>query len=107
LEEIHASGGNGAAAHAQSAANRKGSGETKTGERAQQQANKANGPDRGLPYPEWDYRENRYKADWAWVAEKVLAESNPAEAQRLADRHAGTLKRLKKAIQSQKPTQTI
>lgn len=94
----------GAAAHAQSAANRKGSGETRTGERAQQQANKANGPDRGLPYPEWDYRENRYKADWAWVAEKVLAESNPAEAQRLADRHAGTLKRLKKAIQSQKPT---
>ena len=103
-QDAEADDSGGAAAHAQSAANRKGSGETKTGERAQQQANKANGPDRGLPYPEWDYRENRYKADWAWVAEKVLAESNPAEAQRLADRHAGTLKRLKKAIQSQKPT---
>lgn len=103
-QDAEADDSGGAAAHAQSAANRKGSGETRTGERAQQQANKANGPDRGLPYPEWDYRENRYKADWAWVAEKVLAESNPAEAQRLADRHAGTLKRLKKAIQSQKPT---
>ncbi|MEI6318513.1 MAG: VWA domain-containing protein [Pseudomonadota bacterium] len=103
-QDAEADDSGGAAAHAQSAANRKGSGETKTGERAQQQGNKGNGPDRGLPYPEWDYRENRYKVDWAWVAEKVLAESNPAEAQRLADRHAGTLKRLKKAIQSQKPT---
>jgi len=103
-QDAEADDSGGAAAHAQSAANRKGAGETKTGERAQQQGNKGNGPDRGLPYPEWDYRENRYKVDWAWVAEKVLAESNPAEAQRLADRHAGTLKRLKKAIQSQKPT---
>jgi hypothetical protein len=86
-QDAEADDSGGAAAHAQSAANRKGSGETKTGERAQQQGNKGNGPDRGLPYPEWDYRENRYKVDWAWVAEKVLAESNPAEAQRLADRH--------------------
>ncbi|MFN7752146.1 MAG: VWA domain-containing protein [Pseudomonadota bacterium] len=93
-----------AAAHAQSASARKGAGEMRSGERSPQAPGKGQGPDRGIPYPEWDYRENRYKADWAWVAEKVLAESNPLEAQRLADRHAGTLKRLKKAIQAQKPT---
>jgi len=103
-QDAEADDAGGAAAHAQSAANRKGTGQTRTAERPQQQQKSANGPDRGLPYPEWDYRENRYKVDWAWVAEKVLAESNPQEAQRLADRHSGTLKRLKKAIQSQKPT---
>ncbi len=103
-QDAEADDSGGAAAHAQSAANRKGTGQTRTAERPQQQAGKDKGPDRGIPYPEWDYRENRYKADWAWVAEKVLAEANPQEAQRLADRHAGTLKRLKKAIQSQKPT---
>jgi len=93
-----------AAAHAQSAAARKGAGEMRSGERTPQAPGKGQGPDRGIPYPEWDYRENRYKPEWAWVAEKVLAEANPLEAQRLADRHAGTLKRLKKAIQAQKPT---
>jgi len=103
-QDAEADDSGGAAAHAQSAANRKGTGQTRAGERPTQQQDKGKGPDRGLPYPEWDYRENRYKVDWAWVAEKVLAESNPAEAQRLAERHSGTLKRLKKAIQSQKPT---
>ncbi|MBC7781037.1 MAG: VWA domain-containing protein [Proteobacteria bacterium] len=103
-QDAEADDSGGAAAHAQSAANRKGTGQTRTGERPAQPQTKTGGPDRWLPYPEWDYRENRYKIDWAWVAEKVLAESNPQEAQRLADRHAGTLKRLKKAIQSQKPT---
>jgi nitric oxide reductase activation protein len=103
-QDAEADDSGGAAAHAQSAANRKGTGQSRTAERPAQQQEKGKGPDRGLPYPEWDYRENRYKIDWAWVAEKVLAESNPQEAQRLAERHAGTLKRLKKAIQSQKPT---
>ena len=57
-----------------------------------------------MPYPEWDYRESRYKRNWSWVQEKKLAESNIAETNRLMNQYAMALKRLKKAIQSQKPT---
>ncbi len=60
--------------------------------------------ERGHPYPEWDYREGRYKREWAWVQERTLAESNASEASRLAARHARTLKQLKRAMQAQKPT---
>jgi hypothetical protein len=60
--------------------------------------------EKGEPYPEWDYRENRYKRNWAWVQEKPLAESNLSEANRLTKQHSAALKRLKKAIQAQKPT---
>lgn len=59
--------------------------------------------EKGFPYPEWDYRDNRFKRNWAWVQEKPLDESDPFEAGRLLDQHAAALKRLKKAIQSQKP----
>ena len=62
------------------------------------------GDDKGKPYPEWDYREGRYKRNWSWVQEKPLAESNLAEANRLTTQYAMALKHLKKAIQSQKPT---
>ncbi|MGE4111681.1 MAG: nitric oxide reductase activation protein NorD [Burkholderiales bacterium] len=60
--------------------------------------------DKGIPYPEWDYRESRYKRNWSWVQEKRLAESNMGETNRLMKQYANALKRLKKAIQSQKPT---
>ena len=60
--------------------------------------------ERGHPYPEWDYRLGRYRRDWAWVQEHALAESNAAEAARLATRHARTLKQLKRAMQAQKAT---
>ncbi|HUP95939.1 MAG TPA: VWA domain-containing protein [Burkholderiales bacterium] len=60
--------------------------------------------DKGVPYPEWDYREGRYKRNWSWVQEKRLAESNMAETNRLMNQYSNALKRLKKAIQSQKPT---
>ena len=60
--------------------------------------------DKGIPYPEWDYRESRYKRNWAWVQEKRLGESNLAETSRLMNQYSNALKRLKKAIQSQKPT---
>ena len=62
--------------------------------------------DKGKPYPEWDYRESRYKRNWSWVQEKRLAESNMTETQRLMRQYAHALKRLKKAIQAQKPTRT-
>jgi nitric oxide reductase activation protein len=60
--------------------------------------------DKGVPYPEWDYRESRYKRNWSWVQEKRLSESNMAETGRLMKQYSNALKRLKKAIQSQKPT---
>ena len=62
------------------------------------------GSDKGVPYPEWDYRESRYKRNWTWVQEKRLSESNMAETSRLMKQYSNALKRLKKAIQSQKPT---
>jgi nitric oxide reductase NorD protein len=60
--------------------------------------------ERGLPYPEWDYRDRRYKRNWVWVQERKLAESNPHEAARLHAQYADVLKRLKQAMLSQKPT---
>ena len=60
--------------------------------------------DKGIPYPEWDYRESRYKKNWSWVQEKHLGESNMSETQRLMKQYSNALKRLKKAVQSQKPT---
>lgn len=64
----------------------------------------ADGDNKGKPYPEWDYRDNRYRQNWSWVQQKPLAESNLAEANKLTAQYASTLKRLKKAIQTQKPT---
>ncbi len=60
--------------------------------------------EKGKPYAEWDYRDNRYKRNWAWVQEKQLAELDEHEATRLLTQYAPALKRLKRAIQSQKPT---
>ncbi len=60
--------------------------------------------DKGIPYPEWDYREQRLKRNWAWVQEKKLAESNLGEARRLEQEYAVPLKKLKQALQAQKPT---
>ena len=62
------------------------------------------GADKGIPYPEWDYREARYKRNWSWVQEKKLAESNMNETRRLMTQYGHALRRLKKAIQAQKPT---
>ena len=71
--------------------------------RSDGQKQAATGADKGVPYPEWDYREQRYKRNWSWVQEKRLAESNAAEASRLERQYSNALKRLKKAIQAQKP----
>ncbi|MBI4191786.1 MAG: VWA domain-containing protein, partial [Betaproteobacteria bacterium] len=73
-------------------------------QRSQTQEQGGQGSDKGKPYPEWDYREGRYKRNWSWVQEKPLGEANLAEANRLTSQYAVALKRLKKAIQAQKPT---
>ena len=72
--------------------------------RSEDQRPNTGSSDKGVPYPEWDYRESRYKRNWSWVQEKKLAESNITETNRLMNQYAAALKRLKKAIQSQKPT---
>jgi hypothetical protein len=72
--------------------------------RSEDQRPNAGSSDKGVPYPEWDYRESRYKRNWSWVQEKRLAESNITETNRLMSQYSSALKRLKKAIQAQKPT---
>lgn len=77
---------------------------TQTAAKSESERGSKGGSDKGVPYPEWDYREARYKRNWSWVQEKRLAESNMAETSRLMNQYSNALKRLKKAIQSQKPT---
>jgi nitric oxide reductase NorD protein len=60
--------------------------------------------ERGIPYPEWDYRDRHYKRNWVWVQERRLAESNPHEARRLQEQYADVLALLKRAILAQRPT---
>jgi nitric oxide reductase NorD protein len=72
--------------------------------RSEEQRPNTGSSDKGEPYPEWDYRESRYKRNWSWVQEKKLAESNITETNRLMNQYGAALKRLKKAIQAQKPT---
>lgn len=58
----------------------------------------------GIPYPEWDYREQRYLTDWARVQEKRLEEREPARAEALMAEHAPMLKRLRRALELQRPS---
>jgi Mg-chelatase subunit ChlD len=58
----------------------------------------------GIAYPEWDYRIQDYLPDWAWVQESILSEENPARAQEILLAQQPVLRRLKKALEAQKPT---
>jgi len=60
-------------------------------------------PGAGLPYPEWDYREKAYRSDWTRILERPLAERDLASAQSLLAQYAVVLRRLRRAIQSEKP----
>ncbi len=62
------------------------------------------GPKGGWPYREWDYRQGKYKENWARVHERKLRERDEARAVEIAAQYQGTLQRLKKALQAQKPT---
>ena len=57
----------------------------------------------GYVYREWDYRDNSYKLDWAWVQERTLEESDPAGAEHILAAQANALKRLRRALQMQRP----
>ncbi|QKT04566.1 VWA domain-containing protein [Ectothiorhodospiraceae bacterium 2226] len=58
----------------------------------------------GRAYREWDYRDNAFKLDWAWVQERELEESDPARAEAIFAKHANVQKRLRRALQMQRPT---
>ncbi|WP_312261827.1 VWA domain-containing protein [Candidatus Igneacidithiobacillus taiwanensis] len=62
------------------------------------------GPKGGWPYQEWDYRQQKYKENWARVHERQLRERDEAKAVEIAMELDGTMRRLKKALQAQKPT---
>ena len=57
----------------------------------------------GRAYHEWDYRENRYKVDWARVHERDLEPGDEADIAPLMARHDNVLKRLRRALQLQRP----
>ena len=56
-----------------------------------------------IPYPEWDYREQRYLHEWAKVIERPVTEGKPKRAANILDDHAGALKRLRAALELQRP----
>ncbi|MGC9216186.1 nitric oxide reductase activation protein NorD [Acidithiobacillus sp.] len=62
------------------------------------------GPRGGWAYREWDYRHQSYKEGWARVHERSLREYDEAKAMEIATEYDGTLRRLKRALQAQKPT---
>ena len=57
----------------------------------------------GIPYPEWDYREQRMISDWVNLNERVLDEQAPGRAREILVEHAATLKRLTRGLEMQRP----
>lgn len=57
----------------------------------------------GWAYREWDYRDQSFKLDWAWVQERELDERDAARGERILAENANVLKRLRKALQMQRP----
>jgi nitric oxide reductase NorD protein len=53
-------------------------------------------PQRGLPYPEWDYKKRSYKPDWCYVQEERSAEGDPEWASRVEREHRALILNLKK-----------
>lgn len=58
----------------------------------------------GVPYPEWDYREQRYLNDWTTVQELLAEEAEEGRAEDILKTHAGALKRLRSALEMQRPS---
>ncbi|MGA9164890.1 MAG: VWA domain-containing protein [Thiobacillus sp.] len=65
---------------------------------------------RGLPprhYPEWDYNSQTYRPDWASVYEALHASGNPADIDRLLQKHSALAKQLKKMLDLLKPQDKV
>jgi hypothetical protein len=65
---------------------------------------------KGLPprhYPEWDYNNQSYRPDWVSVYEGLHPKGNPADIDRLLEKHAGLAKQLKKMLDLLKPQDKV
>ena len=61
---------------------------------------------RSLPprrYPEWDFRSQTYRPDWASVYEALHASGDAGQIDRVLANHAALAKRLKRLLESLKP----
>ena len=58
-------------------------------------------------YPEWDYRSQSYRPDWASVYEALHPSGNAADIDRLLARHAVLAKRLKRLLDILKPQDKV
>ncbi len=64
----------------------------------------------GLPprhYPEWDYSTKTYRPDWVSLYESLHPSGNPADIDKLLDKHAGLAKQLKHILDLLKPQQYV
>jgi hypothetical protein len=65
---------------------------------------------RGLPprhYPEWDYASQTYRPDWVSVYEALHPSGNPADIDRLLQKHSALAKQLKKMLDLLKPQDKV
>ncbi len=65
---------------------------------------------KGLPprhYPEWDYKSLTYRPDWVSVYEALHPKGNPAEIDRLLEKHGALAKRLKRILDLLKPQDKV
>ncbi len=65
---------------------------------------------RGLPprhYSEWDYSSQTYRPDWASVYEALHPSGNPADIDRLLQKHSALAKQLKKMLDLLKPQDKV
>jgi hypothetical protein len=58
-------------------------------------------------YPEWDCQSQTYRPDWASVYEALHPSGNPADIDRLLEKHAALAKRLKRLLDLLKPQDKV
>jgi hypothetical protein len=58
-------------------------------------------------YNEWDYSAEHYRPDWVSVYEHLQPQANPADIDRLLNKHKSLAKRLKKIIDMLKPQNKV
>jgi nitric oxide reductase NorD protein len=56
---------------------------------------------------EWDYKENKYRPDWATVYEGLHPSGDPGDVDALLERHEPLAKRLKRVVEFLKPQQHV
>lgn len=57
----------------------------------------------GLPYREWDYREQRYLEDWVRLRERIFEDEEAERAQAILDEYRPLLKQMTRGLELQRP----